>query len=114
MPPRTQSEFPGTTVSDCAAGALAGETLLAIDVRFDRAAVAGLDVDDASADFDDLDAEFMAGDARVAEERHLAEVAADVGAANADAMDAHHCLAGAGFFRAGDLDALPLLRCLQG
>ena len=42
-----------------------------------------------------FDAEFVAGDARVAEEGHLAEVAADVGAADADAVDPDQDLAGA-------------------
>ena len=44
-------------------------------------------------DGEHFDAQFVAGDARVAEERHLAEVAAVVGAAHADAVDAHERLA---------------------
>ena len=69
---------------------------LAVDVRLDRAAVAGLDVGHAGADRDDFDAQLVAGNARVAEERHLAEIAADVGAADADAMDADEGFAAAG------------------
>ena len=64
----------------------------------------GLTLVDAGADRDDLDAQLVAGDARVAEERHLAEVAADVGAADADAVDADQGLAGAGSGRLGDGD----------
>ena len=63
-------------------------SLLAVHVRLDRAAVARPDVRHAGADGEDFDAEFVAGDARVAVERHLAEVAADVGAADADPVDA--------------------------
>ena len=40
------------------------------------------------ADFDHFHAELMAGNPRIAEERHLAEIPADIGAANAAAMDA--------------------------
>src|SRR5437868_3535281 len=69
--------------------ALAGVTRLAVDVRLDGAMIAGLNVGDRSADLEHLDAEFVSRDARIAGERHLAEVAADVGAADADAMDAH-------------------------
>ena len=53
----------------------------------------GLDVGDARADCEHLDAQLVAGNARVAEERHLAEIAADVGAADADAMHANQRLA---------------------
>src|SRR5207249_175107 len=82
---------------------------LTVDVRLDGAAVAGPDVAHAGADFQHLDAQLVAGDARVAEERHLAEVAADVGAADADAVDADQRLAGAGAIRAVDVDALEVL-----
>ena len=85
----------------------AGVTLLTVNVRLDAATVAGRDVRNALADGEDFDAEFVAGDARVAEERHLAEVAADVGAADADLMDAHQRLAGAGRGGAGDVELLP-------
>src|SRR6266446_3022916 len=88
----------------------AGEAALAVDVRLDGATVAGPNVGHTRADGDDLDAEFVAGDARVGEERHLAEVAAQVGAADADAVDAHQRVAGAGFGRLGEVDALPLFR----
>src|SRR5262249_24429055 len=42
----------------------------------------------------DLDAEFMAGDSRVAIEGHFAQVATDVGPADADAVDADEGFAG--------------------
>src|SRR5262249_22319168 len=84
--------------------ALAGIALLAIDVRLDGTAIARLDVRDAVADRHDLDAEFVAGDARVAEERHLAEVAVKVGPADADAEDTDHGVAGTGGRWFGDVD----------
>src|SRR6185295_15843809 len=70
-------------VVDAAVGVAAGAgvAVLAVDVRLDRAPVAGRHVRHARADGDDLDAEFAAGDAGVAEERQLAEVAAEVGPA---------------------------------
>jgi hypothetical protein len=55
----------------------------------------------------------VAGDARIAEEGHLAEVAAVVGAANADAMDPHHRLSGAGFGWLGHIDLAKLLRFFE-
>jgi hypothetical protein len=51
-----------------------------------------------------LDAEFVAGDARVGEERHLAEVARHVRPADADAVDADQRLTGAGGCRFRHVD----------
>src|SRR5262249_14354737 len=84
------------------------------DVRLDRAAVAGPDVGHARADGEHLDAELVAGDTRVAEEGHLAQVAADVGAADADAVDAHQRLARPRRRGPVDLDAAPPVRGIQG
>ena len=95
------------------AAAPAGEAILAVDVGLDGAAVAGLDVGDAGADLDDLDAKFVAGDARIAVEGHLAEIAADVGAADADAMDPDQDVAGAGPFGLVDRDLLKLTGLFQ-
>ena len=67
----------------------AGVALLAVDVRLDRAAVARLHVRHALADREHFDAELVPGNARIAEERHLAEIAAEIGAADADAVHAH-------------------------
>src|SRR5829696_128175 len=80
----------------------AGEALLTVHVRLDRTVVAGPHVLDPRPDGDDLDPEFVPGDPRVAVERHLAEVTADVGPADADAVDAHQRLAGAWGVRLGD------------
>ena len=91
----------------------AGVALLAVDVRLDGAAVAGLDVGHAVADRHDFDAEFVAGDARIAEERHFAEVAGEIGAADADAMDADDRFAGSGRRRLGDVDYAETLRLLE-
>ena len=73
--------------------AAAGVTALAIDVRLDRAVVAGCDIGHAFAHGEDLDAEFVAGDAGVGKERHFAEEAAVVRPADADAVVAHQRLA---------------------
>ena len=75
----------------------------AVDVRLDAAAFAGADAIDAVADRQHLDAQFVTWDARVAKQRHLALVGADVGAAHADAVDAHQGLAAAGRGGAGSL-----------
>ena len=57
-----------------------------LEVRLDGAAVAGPDAG-AGRSFQDLDAKFMAEDARVTEERLPAGESVQVGAADADAMD---------------------------
>ena len=58
-----------------------------------RAAIARVNVGHARADIQDLDPELMAGNARITKERHFAQVAADIGAANAYLVDADQCLA---------------------
>ena len=68
---------------------------------------------DALADGDDLDAEFVAGDARVAVERHFAEIAGVIGAADADAVDANDGVAGAGARRLGNINETKLLWLLS-
>ena len=87
--------------------ASAGVAVAAVDVGLHGAAVAGRDVRDARADGEHLDTQLVAGDARVAEEGHLAEVAGDVRAADADAMDAEKDFAGGGRGGFGDVDASP-------
>ena len=62
------------------------------------------------ADREHFDAQLVAGNPRVAEERHLAEVAADVGAADADAMDADQRLARP---RRGRLGRFNQFECLR-
>src|SRR4051812_29850740 len=56
----------------------------------------------------------MPRDARVGEEGHLAEVAADVGAADPDGVDADEGLAGPRAVGGRDVDSLPRLRSLEG
>ena len=92
-------------VGEAAATAVAR---LAVDVGLDRAMVARLDVRHARADGEDLDAELMTRNTRVGVERHLTEIAAVVGAADADAVDAHDRLAGRGRGRFRDVDAREL------
>lgn len=88
-------------VRSAAAAGVAGRV---VDVGFDGAAVTGFDVGHTVADRQDFDAEFVAENARVRHKRHLAEVSADVGAADADAMDADEGFAGAGRWRLGEVD----------
>jgi len=81
--------------------AFAGGAGLAVDVRFDGAAVAGFDVGDVGSDFEDFDDELVAGDAGVAVEGHFAQIAGYVGPADSDAVNADEGFAGTrvrGFF----------------
>jgi hypothetical protein len=88
-------------------------TVLAVDVWLHAAAVARLDIRDPGTDGDHLDAEFVPRNPRIAEERHLAEVAAVVGAADADRMHADHRLAGRRCVRLRNLDISERFRLLE-
>ena len=59
----------------------------AVEVGLDGATVADLEMGDTFTDGEDFDTEFMTKDARELDEGHLAEVAAEVGAADADGAD---------------------------
>jgi hypothetical protein len=83
---------------------LAGRTLLAVDVGLDAAAVARLHVRDTRADGHHLDPQLMPRNPRIAEEGHLAEIAAVVGATDAHRMHADDHLAGRRRFGFGCLD----------
>ena len=93
--------------------ALAGGTPLAIDVRLHAAAVARLDVRHPCADGHHLDPQFVPWDPRVAEEGHLAQVAAEVSAADADSVHANDCLAGERRRGLRDLDTPEILGLFQ-
>ena len=73
--------------------AAASKTAPAIDVRLDRATVAGLESVRLVAGVDDLDAELVPKNARVVEKRLPSSEGVEVGAADADAMHAHQRLA---------------------
>lgn len=80
-----------------AAVGLAGPTRNAppaVEAPLDGAAIANLHGCHAVADGDPFDAQLVAEDARVGEIGHLAVEGVDVGAANADAVNAHHGLSG--------------------
>src|SRR6185295_7389935 len=87
-----------------AAAGAAGAAFLAVEVGLHRAALAGLHVRDAGAGLEHLDAQLVAGDARIGVEGHLAQEAGDVGAADAHAQHAHQRLARGGLGRLVDLD----------
>src|SRR5262249_17965538 len=80
-----------------------------IDVRLHRAALAGANIGHAGADIEHLHAELVSGDARITEERHLAEVAADVRAADAHLVHPHQRLTGPRPLRGGNRNGLPVL-----
>jgi hypothetical protein len=84
------------------AAALAGVAGAAVEVRLDGAAVADAEMRDAFTDGEDFDAEFMAEDAWELDEGHFAEVAAEVGAADADGADGDEGLAVARRMRFGE------------
>jgi hypothetical protein len=91
--------------------AAAGVTVRIVEIRLDGTAIARPDVRHA-VPTSSTSTPVRAPDARITEERHLAEIAADVGAANADAMDANQCLAGTGALArrsrsAGNASAIP-------
>jgi hypothetical protein len=90
-----------------------GVTLLTVDVRFDRASIAWPDVGDIGMDIEYLNAELMAWNARVTEEWHLAEVAAEVCAADSHLMDANQGLTRFGLVGRGNVNSLPAPRCFQ-
>src|SRR5438067_277466 len=93
--------------------AATGVAVGVVDVRLHRTPIARLDIGHARPDIEHLDTELVAGDARIAEEGHLAEIAADIGAANADPMHAHERLPRPWFLRPGNVDALEILRCFK-
>jgi hypothetical protein len=70
--------------------------MAAVDVGFDRAAIAGFEAVRFGAGIDDLDAELVTQNARVVEERLFAGEGVEVGAADADAVNAHEGFAGSG------------------
>jgi len=69
------------------AAALAGVAGAAVEVGLDGATVTDLEMRNAFTDGEDFDAELMPEDARKLDEGHLTEVAAEVGAADADGTD---------------------------
>ena len=79
-----------------------------VDVGFERALVAGLHVRDAFTGRQHLESEFVTGDARIGKERHLAEIAGEIGPADAHAVGADQRLAGAGRGRFGEIDDVDL------
>src|SRR5436190_17745296 len=73
----------------------ARDAVTTIHVRLNGAAVAWLNVHDVRTHLEDFDAQLVTRNPRILEERHLAEVAADIRAADADAMHADQGFAGA-------------------
>jgi len=84
--------------------AAAGVAFLAVEVRFDGAAVTRADMAYVFTDGNNLDAEFVSWDPGVGEEGHFAEVAAEVGATDPHAVDADEDFVGSGRGGFGDVD----------
>src|SRR2546423_1641869 len=82
----------------------ARKAVLAIHVRLNGTAAAGLQIRPPRADRHDFDTQFVAGDARVTIERHFAEETAQVSAADADPMNPHQDFSRARVLGFGDLD----------
>lgn len=77
---------------------------LAVEVRFDRAPVTDGMVRYTFPQGEDFYPQFMARNSGVTEERHLPEIASDVGAANPHAVHPHQCLTGAWWAWRGNID----------
>src|SRR5437868_3524606 len=86
---------------------------LAIDIWLDRTLVARANGCDIRADGDHFDAEFMAWNAGVTEERHFPEVTAQVGSAYPNPLHAHQRLVAPWGVRLINFDAAKLLRFFQ-
>jgi hypothetical protein len=78
--------------------------LLAVQVGLDAAPISGTHVRDPVTDAHHFDTQFMPRNPRIGEEGHLAQVASEVGAANAHLMDADHGLTRAGSGGFVDID----------
>src|SRR5205085_9154230 len=74
-----------------------------VDVRLNRATIAGFNIGYAVPDSDHFDPQLVAENSRVRHERHLAEVGADIRPANANAMNSHQRFTRAGRWRLGKL-----------
>ena len=93
--------------------ALAGEAALIVDIRLDRTAITGADVCHVRSDSEDFHSQFMSGNAGITVERHLAQVAADIGPADTDTVDPHERLAGARRRRFRDLNEFKFARLFE-
>src|SRR5579864_6957555 len=88
--------------------AAAGVAVRIVDVRLYGTAVARLDGTGPLTHGQHFHAQFVAGDARIAVERHLALVARVIGAADADPMDPHQRLPWTRALGLGDVDLLEM------
>jgi hypothetical protein len=93
--------------------AFAGVTLLAIDIRFDRALIPAAYVLYSAANLQNLDSEFVSGYARIAEKRHFAEETGDVCPANTDPSNADESFTWSGLSWFRDFQSAPELRLFE-
>jgi hypothetical protein len=88
---------------------LAGVAILAIKVRFDGALVSWLYSIHVIADFQHLYSQLVSGDAGIGKERHLAEISADIGAANSDTSNTYEYVIGTRLAWIGNVYPFPVL-----
>ena len=74
--------------------AAAGDAVSAVEVRFDRAAVARFYVRHRIAHRDHFDAKFVSEDSGIVEKRLISDEGVDVGAADPDAANTHQRVPG--------------------
>ena len=84
-----------------------------VHVRLDGAAITWLYVFHIVANRHHLNAQFVTGNDGVSEERHFAEIAGDVRAANPHAMHLHQCLARPGLRRFIDIGMHKMLGLIE-
>lgn len=87
---------------------LGGNGAGVVIIRLKRALVSGLHVRDAIANGENFEPEFMTRSAGVGKEGKLAEIAGEIGAADAHAMGANESLAWAGIFHVREIDRFDL------
>jgi hypothetical protein len=85
----------------------AGVALLAIDIRFYSAVISDGDRGNIASHGNDFYTEFMARNARIAEERHFAQIAAKIRSTDPNLMHAYNGIERAWSWRFGDFNLLP-------
>jgi hypothetical protein len=81
-----------------------GMAPLAVEIGFHAAPVSDGHPGHTLTDSHNLDAQFVSGNPGIGKERHLPQVASEVGAADADLMDTDHCFAQSGIRGRFDVD----------
>src|SRR3954470_20748982 len=91
----------------------ARKAVLAIDIRLDRTTISRFDVCDPLPHRDNFDAKLVPRNTRITIERHFAEVAAEIRAADANPMHADQGFAGRSTFWFREFNRAEMLRFFQ-